>query len=165
MSYIVIVTALPNITMQPASTTFKVGDINVIAMSCNAVGETPLYFQWEKYYLLDNSWIRPSERAVNFTSHLKFKLITEDDEGIYRCIVTSDDGSVVSDNATIYVYGEYTLYVTGFWKTDQIVTLGLFHFIGPANHHTCILHIHSAITRLGGLVCFSRASFVNPVNL
>ena len=25
------------------------------------------------------------------------------------------------------------IYVTGFWKTDQIVTLGLFHFIGPAN--------------------------------
>ena len=40
------------------------------------------------------------------------------------------------------------VYVTGFWKTDQIVTLGLFHFIGPANGYTCTLHIHSAITRL-----------------
>ena len=39
--------------------------------------------------------------------------------------------------------------VTGFWKTDQIVTLGLFHFIGPANGYTCTLHIHGAITRLG----------------
>ena len=48
--------------------------------------------------------------------------------------------------------------VTGFWKTDQIVTLGLFHFIAPANGYTCTLHIHSAITRLGWLVCFSRAS-------
>ena len=55
------------------------------------------------------------------------------------------------------------IYVTGFWKTNQIVTLGLF-FIGPANGHTRTLHIHSAITRLGGLVCFSRASFANPVN-
>ena len=101
-----IVTAFPNITMQPVSTTFKTGDINVIALSCKAVGETPLYFQWEKYYSLDNSWIRPSHRAVNVTSpHLNFKLITEEDEGIYHCIVTSDDGSVVSDNATIYVYG------------------------------------------------------------
>ena len=42
-----------------------------------------------------------------------------------------------------------TLYVTGFWKTDQIVRLGLFHFIGPANGYTYTLHIHSAITRLG----------------
>ena len=55
-------------------------------------------------------------------------------------------------------------YVTGFWKTNQIVTLGLFHFIGPANGHTHTLHIHSAITRLGELVCFSIASFADPVN-
>ena len=54
--------------------------------------------------------------------------------------------------------------MTGFWKTDQIVTLGLFHFIGPANGYTCTLHIHSAITRLGWLVCFSRASFADPLN-
>ena len=31
--------------------------------------------------------------------------------------------------------------VTGIWKTDQIVTLGLFHFIGPANGYICTLHI------------------------
>ena len=53
---------------------------------------------------------------------------------------------------------------TGFWKTDRIVTLGIFHFIDPANGYTCTLHIHSAITRFGGLVCFSRASFADPVN-
>ena len=28
----------------------------------------------------------------------------------------------------IRIYG--LIFVTGFWKTDQIVTLGLFHFIG-----------------------------------
>ena len=54
--------------------------------------------------------------------------------------------------------------MTGFWATDQIVTLGLFHFIGPANSYTCTLHIHSAITGIGWLVCFSRVSFVDPVN-
>ena len=54
--------------------------------------------------------------------------------------------------------------MTGLWRTDRIVTLGLFHFIGPANGYTCTLHIHSEITRLGGLVCFSRASFADPVN-
>ena len=54
--------------------------------------------------------------------------------------------------------------MTGFWKTDWIVTLGLFHFIGPANGYTCTLHIYSAIIRLGWLVCFSRASFADPVN-
>ena len=54
--------------------------------------------------------------------------------------------------------------VTGFWKTNQIITLGLFHFIGSANGHICTIHMHSAITRPGGLVCFSRASFADPVN-
>ena len=31
--------------------------------------------------------------------------------------------------------------VTRFWKTDQIVTLGLFHLIGPANSYTHTLSI------------------------
>ena len=56
-------------------------------------------------------------------------------------------------------------YVTEFWNTDQIATLGLFHFIGLTNGYTFTLHIYSAITRLGWLVCFFRKSFVNPVNL
>ena len=49
----------------------------------------------------------------------------------------------------IYVTPMYIIYVTGFWKTDRIVTLGLFHFIGPANGYTHTLHIHTAIIRLG----------------
>ena len=54
--------------------------------------------------------------------------------------------------------------VTGFWKTEQIVTLGLFHSIGPATGYTRTLHNHSAITRLGRLVCFPRVSLANPLN-
>ena len=47
-----------------------------------------------------------------------------------------------------YTY-EQPIYVTGFGKTDQNVTLGLFHFIGPTNGYTRTLHIHSASIRLG----------------
>ena len=54
--------------------------------------------------------------------------------------------------------------MTGFWKIDRIITLGLLYYIGPAEGYTCTLHIHSAIIRLGGLVCFSRTSFADPVN-
>ena len=43
----------------------------------------------------------------------------------------------------------HVAYVTGFWKTDQIVTLGLFHFIGQTNGYTRTLHIHSASINLG----------------
>ena len=42
-----------------------------------------------------------------------------------------------------------TSYVIGIWKTDRNVTLGLFHFIGPANGYIHTLHIHTAIIRLG----------------
>ena len=76
-------------------------------MSCSAVGMGTMYFQWEKYDPLNNSWISPSHRALNImSSDLKFSVITEDDEGVYRCNVTNNDGSVISDNATIHVYGE-----------------------------------------------------------
>ena len=64
---------------------------------------------------------------------------------------------------TLPRYTEY-VFVNGFWKADRIVTLGLFHFIGLTNGYTCTLHIHSAITRFDWLICFSRASFANPVN-
>ena len=48
----------------------------------------------------------------------------------------------------VHWYVDY-VYVTGFWKTDRNVTLGLFHFIGPANAYTHTLHIRTAIIRLG----------------
>ena len=41
---------------------------------------------------------------------------------------------------------------------------GPIPFIGPANGYTHTLHIHSAIIRLDWLVCFSRATFADPVN-
>ena len=32
--------------------------------------------------------------------------------------------------------------VTGYWKTDQNVTIGLLNFICPANSHTYTLSVH-----------------------
>ena len=95
------------ITMQPASTAVREGELNVIATSCEVVGMGPVYFKWEKYHTVNNSWIKPSDRAVNTTSpNLKFSVIKEEDEGVYHCIITNDDGSVISENTTIFVYGE-----------------------------------------------------------
>ena len=72
-----------------------------------ATGIGPIYYQWEKYDSVDYSWIKPSDRAKNISSHhLVFNEIVEEDEGIYHCVVTNSDGSVVSDNATITVYGK-----------------------------------------------------------
>ena len=101
------VTARPIISAQPISLAIKVRDLNVIAVSCSAIGKGPIYYQWTKYNSFNNSWISPSRRAVNITSpELKFSVIREKDDGVYRCTVTNDDGSVLSDNATVHVYGE-----------------------------------------------------------
>jgi len=99
--------ALPRITTHPVSITIKAGNLNVTAMSCSAIGMGSIHYKWEKYHSVSNSWINPSYRVVNInSSNLKFSAITKDDEGIYRCIVTNDDGSIRSNNATVFVYGK-----------------------------------------------------------
>ena len=40
--------------------------------------------------------------------------------------------------------------MTGFWKTDRLITLGLFHFIGPVNGYTLIHYTYTV--QLPGLV-------------
>ena len=37
---------------------------------------------------------------------LVFNVITEEDEGIYHCIVTNIDGSISTNNATITLYSK-----------------------------------------------------------
>ena len=56
-----------------------------------------------------------------------------------------------------------TTNVTGYWKTDQNITLGQLHFLGPANSHTHTLSMHCCNTRLSCLVCFPRVDFADHV--
>jgi len=42
----------------------------------------------------------------NTSPKLIFSIIKEEDEGVYRCKISNHDGSVVTDNATVTVYGE-----------------------------------------------------------
>ena len=90
--------------------TVREGELNVIAVSCLAIGISSIHYRWEKYHLFNNSWISPSHRAVNIVSpNLIFSVIIEEDKGFYRCVVTNNDGSVISDNATVHVYGDHEL--------------------------------------------------------
>ena len=74
---------------------------------CSATGKGIIVYKWEKYESSNNSWIRPSHRTGSVTeSKLTFSVITEEDEGVYHCVVSNYDGSVVSDNATITVYSK-----------------------------------------------------------
>ena len=89
-------------------------------MSCSAVGIGLIYYHWEKYNSSNKSWISPSHRAVNIVSpDLKFSGIREEDEGVYRCIVTNDGGSVISHNATVHVYGEYSVALNLVYNTHR----------------------------------------------
>ena len=117
-SHIFFLTASPIITTQPKSETFKDKEKNIPTLWIIATGIGPIYYQWRKYDHYANSWISPSSRAVNITSpNLTFSVITEEDEGLYRCIASNDDGNVYSDYANITVYGKdiHTVHTLCLW--------------------------------------------------
>ncbi|XP_065905710.1 cell adhesion molecule DSCAM-like [Dysidea avara] len=100
------VKTLPHIIKQPLSISIKISNNSKCVLECLATGISPIQYKWEKYQSSTNSWIRPSHRAVDITSpKLIFSVITEEDEGVYHCVTTNHDGSVVSNSATITVYG------------------------------------------------------------
>ena len=85
---------------------FSKNSEQVSALSCLANGSEPLKYLWQMYQSANDSWTKPSVRAVNITSpKLVFSKLTEEDVGIYHCIVFSEDDHVVSNNATT-LYGE-----------------------------------------------------------
>ena len=99
--------AIPTIIQQPTSVTLRKNSEQVSTLWCLASGLEPLNYLWQMYQSTNDSWIKPSIRAVNVTSpKLVFSKFTEEDEGIYRCIVFSDDDYVVSNNATMTLFGE-----------------------------------------------------------
>ena len=98
--------------MQPKSQTFKDKERNVLALWIAATGEGPVYYKWEKYDPFSDSWIPPSSRAENIKSlNLTFSVITDEDQGIYHCIVSNDDGHVVSYDANVIVYGKLSFII------------------------------------------------------
>jgi len=83
---------------------------NEVFLECSAhdYGIGNIQYKWERYVSFGDAWISPSRKAMGITSpKLTFSMVTEEDEGIYRCIATNDDGNVVSKTATITVYGEF----------------------------------------------------------
>ena len=75
-------------------------------IECYATGIGHIRYKWE-YQSSNNSWIRPSLRAVDITlPKLIFNVMTEEDEGVYRCVVSNHDGSVLSKNANVTAYGK-----------------------------------------------------------
>ena len=118
-----ILPAIPKIKQQPISVALRENSEQVTALWCLANGSEPLNYLWQMYQSSNDRWTEPSVRAVNITSpKLVFSKLTEEDEGTYRCTVFSDDDEVVSDNATITLYGKI-LYHNKF-----VITLYFIHF-------------------------------------
>ena len=99
------------IVTHPKSIVSKEGSEKIL-LSCSAhdYGINKIQYKWEKLQSLDDSWIKPFKSHKQATSNrIIFEVITEDDEGVYRCVATNNDGSVVSDNATVTVYGKFII--------------------------------------------------------
>ena len=115
---------------------FRKNNKNVDTIECAATGTGPILYKWEKYQPSNDSWIRPSSRVVdNITlPELIFSVITEEDEGIYRCVVSNYDGSVITDNATITVYGTLC-----FLKKNSIIVVSDIFDLKCAKYYIRIL--------------------------
>lgn len=107
---IIVSTASIQFVIQPnVSAKYKQNSTDVTPFECLAIGHARagnIRYQWQKYYLSNKKWMRPSDRIMDVTSrHLKFRVIKEQDEGIYRCVATNDDDMVVSNGSEVVVYG------------------------------------------------------------
>jgi len=79
-------------------------------LHCSAYGYGvgDVKYRWEKYQPSNESWLlAPYRQAKVLSPILKIIVVKNEDEGIYRCTASNDDGIAVSKNATITVYGEY----------------------------------------------------------
>jgi len=114
VSLLYYIVARPSIIMHPLSITIRAGAKNEMIMNCEATGIGSINYNWEKYHVSSKSWIRPSHRATNIASpKLVYRVVKEEDEGIYHCVVSNGYDSAVSDSATLTVYGKYLILRNG----------------------------------------------------
>ena len=86
-----------------------------VELSCAATSIVPVMFQWEKF--INNTWgSLPSNTSLVFedttvsdtayTSNISSIKILQSEEGSYRCAASNSAGTIISDVATITVYGK-----------------------------------------------------------
>ena len=127
----------PRITLQPVSHVIRQNERNVSVFEISATGVGNIDYLWQKYDSFADSWISVSSRVVSETlPNLNFNIITEEDQGIYHCVVTNYDGSVMSDNATITVFGKSLLamHISIIFPENQIKHFKCCFSIIPCSH-------------------------------
>ena len=94
-------TGPPTITTHPVHSS----DIPVernITMTCRAIGIGTLVYSWERSS--GSSWTTVSnDNTTSYTTDTTLAI----GQYMYRCRVSNDAGSVVSNNAIVNMYGEY----------------------------------------------------------
>ena len=94
-------TGPPEITVHPTDGDVPMG--RSITLMCRANGLRTLVYSWERRSS-GSSWTTVSND--NTTSYTTDTTLTIG-EYMYRCNVSNEAGSVVSNSATVNVYGEY----------------------------------------------------------
>ena len=98
--YYCLYTGLPRILDHPAGGEIPVG--MSITLMCRANGTGPLVYSWERSS--GSSWTTVSnDNTTSYTTDTTLAI----GQYMYRCRVSNDAGSVVSNNAIVNVYGEY----------------------------------------------------------
>ena len=87
------------ITTQPISSSVPIR--GNVTLRCLASGQAPMFFTWETYNDISN-W-----HPVDTSNTTLYTVRTETDGTfMYRCRVENEAGSVISDEASIDVFGE-----------------------------------------------------------
>ena len=73
-----------------------------ITLTCRASGLGTLVYSWERSS--GGSWtIVSNDNTTSYTTDITLAI----GQYMYRCRVSNEAGSIVSNNAIVYVYGEY----------------------------------------------------------
>ena len=73
-----------------------------VTLECEASGRGLLAYLWEKRESGGDWTIVDDSNTTTYTTSIS---------GLYQCNVSNEAGSVVSNNATVNVYGEYCAYM------------------------------------------------------
>ena len=98
--------SLSNITSPPTIITHPASQLVTVRMTftlnCEATGEGSITYQWETRNINGGQWVDSSNNSSTLVvSNLR-------DPQQYRCIVSNEVGSTVSNVATITVLSKYT---------------------------------------------------------
>ena len=109
---------LPNITRHPVGESIVLGFSHTLM--CSAIGSGTLRYSWERSSS-GNSWTTVSgDNTTSYATDTSLAI----GEYMYRCNVSNEAGSIVSNIATVIVYGEYA----GVAPPVRLVSISPDHF-------------------------------------